>query len=535
MKSQPFEDEIENIENKVILKHLLTLAVELSSERDTNRLLEHILQSAMELTNSEGGTIYSITADKELAFATLINFPLGLHLGGTSNKPINFPAIPIYKENGDVNEHALVAIAAAKGEAIIIDDVYKCDEYDLSAARAMDKKTGFHTQSVLAIALTNHENELNGVLQLINPRVKGQVVAFTEQYIELVCSISALAAVALTNRQLIDDMENLFQAFTQLIAKAIDEKSPYTGGHCRRVPVLTMMIAEAVHKASSGPYASFKMSHDDRHELSLAGWLHDCGKIAIPEYIMDKATKLQTVHDRIELVNARFEIAKRDLQIALLMCKDTAKRQQLESQLKQLESDRAFLQHSNIGGEFMCPEAQKRVADIAKNHQVDIQGQVMDILTENEVYNLSIARGTLTPEERKVINKHMDITIEMLEALPFPKHLQNVPEFAGGHHETMDGKGYPKGLTKEQMSVPARMMAIADIFEALTAADRPYKPAKPLSECLLIMKKMCENNHIDKDLYVVFIESKVYLEYAKQHLKPQQIDEVDHAFILDFK
>lgn len=535
MKSQPFEGEIEHIENKVVLKHLLTLAIELSSERDTNRLLEHILQSAMELTHSEGGTIYSITDKKELAFATLVNFPLGLHLGGTSKKPINFPAIPIYKENGEVNEHALVAIAAAKGEMIIIDDVYNCDEYDLSAARAMDKKTGFHTQSVLAIALTNHENELNGVLQLINPRIKNQVVAFTEQYIELVCSISALAAVALTNRQLIDDMENLFQAFTQLIAKAIDEKSPYTGGHCRRVPELTMMIADAVHKASKGPYADFNMSADDRHELALAGWLHDCGKIAIPEYVMDKATKLQTVHDRIELVNARFEIAKRDIQIAQLMTKDKAEKQQLASQLAQLEADRAFLQHSNIGGEFMSADGQNRVADIATRYQVTIQDHTMNILTDNEVYNLRITRGTLTAEERQIINKHMDITIEMLEALPFPKHLQQVPEYAGGHHETMDGKGYPKGLTKEQMSVPARMMAIADIFEALTAADRPYKPAKPLSECLFIMKKMCENKHIDQDLFIVFIESKVYLDYAQRHLKAEQIDQVDHGFILDLR
>ncbi|MDK2593878.1 HD domain-containing phosphohydrolase [Pseudoalteromonas obscura] len=534
--------EEESIESQVALKHLLKLAIELSSEHDTDRLLEHILESAIALSNAEGGTIYSVSEDAQLKFATLINEPLGLHMGGTSGKEIPFPAIPIYLEDGSPNESALVALAAAKKDVIRIDDVYDCTDYDLSAARAMDKKTGYHTQSVLTVPMANHERDLNGVLQLINPRSKDKVVRFSADLVELICSISSLAAVALTNRQLIDDMETLFQAFTRLIAKAIDEKSPYTGGHCRRVPELTMMIADAVHNASSGPMAEFQMTAADRHELSLAGWLHDCGKIAIPEYVMDKATKLHSVYDRIELVVAKIEIAKRDIELKFsrqIVEAEVLDQQQeaenlkaeLQLALDKLDEESAFLSRANIGGEFMKESDQQRVQDLASNYDVSIGGVGQPLLTEEEVYNLSIARGTLTQEERLVINKHMDITLEMLEALPFPKHLRRVPEFAGGHHEKMDGTGYPKGLTRDQMSVPARIMAIADIFEALTAADRPYKDAKPLSECLFIMGKMKLGDHIDPDLFDVFVSSGVYLDYAHQYLKPEQIDDIDVANI----
>ncbi|KZN45326.1 HD domain-containing phosphohydrolase [Pseudoalteromonas luteoviolacea] len=536
IRSTVAEEDI--IESQVALKHLLKLAIELSSEHDTDRLLEHILESAIALSNAEGGTIYSVSEDAQLKFATLINEPLGLHMGGTSGKEIPFPAIPIYLEDGSPNESALVALAAAKKDVIRIDDVYDCTDYDLSAARAMDKKTGYHTQSVLTVPMANHERDLNGVLQLINPRSKDKVVRFSSDLVELICSMSSLAAVALTNRQLIDDMETLFQAFTRLIAKAIDEKSPYTGGHCRRVPELTMMIADAVHDAQSGPMAEFIMTAADRHELSLAGWLHDCGKIAIPEYVMDKATKLHSVYDRIELVVAKMEIAKRDIELdytkqiikaEMLDQQEKANslKEELQRALQTLDDESEFLSRANIGGEFMKEADQQRVQSLADSYQVLIAGFEQPLLSKEEVYNLSIARGTLTAEERVVINKHMDITLEMLEALPFPKHLKRVPEFAGGHHEKMDGTGYPKGLTRDQMSVPARIMAIADIFEALTAADRPYKDAKPLSECLFIMGKMKLGDHIDPDLFDVFVSSGVYLEYARQYLKPEQIDEVD--------
>lgn len=524
-----------------VLQHLIDISISLSVERNTTRLLERILTSAQTLTQADGGTIYSVTADKSLKFETLINNSLNLYMGGSSGEPISFPAIPIYKE-GQVNQHAIVAIAAAEGDMIHIPDVYACQQYDLSAARSMDLRTGYRTQSVLTVPMKNHEGELNGVLQLINATVDGKVSAFPAQQMELVRSLASLAAVALTNKQLIENMEELFQGIARLIAKAIDEKSPYTGGHCRRVPELTMMLADAVHSHNSGPLADFKLTEADRHELSVAGWLHDCGKIATPEYVMDKASKLQTIFDRIELVDAKIEIARRDLELRfagpLYLAshqQDQAQvnllQQQLAEGLAALDAGREFLRKANIGGEFMDKTDQQKVADFGRQTQICIAGTAQNLLSDNEIYNLSIARGTLTPEERQIINRHMDVTVDMLESLPFPKHLQRVPEFACGHHEKMDGTGYPKGLTKDQMSIPARMMAIADIFEALTASDRPYKEGKPLSECLAIMGRMRENQHIDPDLFDIFIERKVYLQYAEQFLKPGQIDKIDHSRI----
>lgn len=520
-----------------VLQHLIEISISLSVEKNTTRLLEHILTSAQTLTQADGGTIYSVTADKSLKFETLINNSLGMYLGGSSGQPIPFPTIPIFKE-GQVNQHAIVAIAAAEGEMIHIPDAYACQQYDLSAARSMDQRTGYHTQSVLTVPMKNHEGELNGVLQLINATVDGKVSAFSNQQMELVRSLASLAAVALTNKQLIENMEELFQGIARLIAKAIDEKSPYTGGHCKRVPELTMMLADAVHRHDQGPLADFTLTDAQRHELSVAGWLHDCGKIATPEYVMDKASKLQTIFDRIELVDAKIEIARRDLELSLAgplylaqHQQDQEKVSQLQQQLAQglaaLDLQREFLRKANIGGEFMDKNDQQRVADFGRQQQIQIAGQQQNLLSENEIYNLSIARGTLTPEERQIINRHMDITVDMLESLPFPKHLQRVPEYACGHHEKMDGTGYPKGLHKEQMSVPARMMAIADIFEALTASDRPYKEGKPLSECLTIMGRMKESQHIDPDLFDIFIDQQVYLQYAQQFLKAGQIDEVD--------
>ena len=524
-----------------VLQHLIDISISLSVERNTTRLLERILTSAQTLTQADGGTIYSVTADKSLKFETLINNSLNLYMGGSSGVPIPFPSIPIYKD-GQVNQHAIVAIAAAQGEMIHIPDAYACQQYDLSAARSMDLRTGYHTQSVLTVPMKNHEGELNGVLQLINATEDGKVGAFSTGQMELVRSLASLAAVAMTNKQLIEDMEELFQGIARLIAKAIDEKSPYTGGHCKRVPELTMMLANATHQYNSGPLADFKLTEADRHELSVAGWLHDCGKIATPEHVMDKASKLQTIFDRIELVDAKIEIAKRDFELSLTGPLYLASHQQdhdqvalLQQQLAQglaaLDAQREFFRKANIGSEFMHKEDQQKVADCGRQVQICIAGKEQNLLSDNEIYNLSIARGTLTPEERQIINRHMDITVDMLESLPFPKHLQRVPEFACGHHEKMDGTGYPRGLKKDQMSVPARMMAIADIFEALTASDRPYKDGKPLSECLAIMGRMRENQHIDPDLFDIFIDQKVYLQYAEQFLKPGQLDEIDHSRI----
>jgi len=512
------------------VEHFVDIGIALSTEKNHKVLLEKILLSAKFLANADGGTIYSITDNQELKFETIINDSLNLHLGGTTGKNIDLPNIPIYID-GNVNNKAMVALAAATNDIINIDDAYQVTDIDTNAAKEMDKLTGYHTQSLLTMPMKDHIDQLNGVLQLINAKDhQGNISVFTPQIQKLVQALSSLAAVVITNKQLIDDMENLFSSFSKLIAKAIDKKSPYTGGHCRRVPEITMMLADACNETTNGPISSFTMGKEDFHELGVAAWLHDCGKVATPEHVMDKATKLETIFDRIELVEAKFEIAARDITYSTKL--DDQQKTEL---LLQLNDDRDFICIANKGGEFFDQEKTDRVNAISMRYPITLSGVDQNLLTENEIYNLTISRGTLTSEERVIINGHMDITVEMLESMEFPKHLKRVPEYACGHHEKMDGTGYPKGLTRDQMSIPARIMAIADIFEALTAADRPYKPAKTLSETLTIMGWMRLDDHIDPDLFDVFIDKKVYLQFADKYLLDSQIDEFKLTDIPGYK
>jgi hypothetical protein len=343
---------------------------------------------------------------------------------------------------------------------------------------------------------------------------------------------------------LINQLEELFESFINLINAAIDDKSPYTGGHCQRVPALTMLLAEAAHRTKAGPLKDWSMTERDRYELKIAGLLHDCGKVTTPVHVVDKATKLQTIYDRIGLVDTRFEVIKRDAEVRALKAKLEALEQgnkagwpEIEArraaELMQFDADRAFLRLCNIGAERMAPEDQQRVFRIGTAYRWRNADGADDVpfLSEDEIRNLTIRAGTLTEDERKEINHHIEVTIMMLESLPWPKHLKNVPEYAGGHHERMDGKGYPRGLTREQMSVPARIMGIADIFEALTAKDRPYKKGKTLTEALTILGRLKSNGHIDPDLFDIFLREKVYLSYAEQFLDAEQIDHVDLAKI----
>jgi hypothetical protein len=280
------------------------------------------------------------------------------------------------------------------------------------------------------------------------------------------------------------------------------------------------------------------MTEDDRYELYIAAWLHDCGKVATPPHVVDKGTKLETIFDRIELVKTRMEILKRDAEI------DFLKRQlngslpdydeEYRNSIKQIDENIKFIESCNIGGEFMKPELQERIKSISEQKLL-LNNEKVNILTENEVRNLNITKGTLLPEERDIINDHISITIDMLEQLPYPKNLKNIPEFAGGHHEKMDGTGYPKGLKADQMSPQAKIMAIADIYEALTAADRPYKDGKKLSQAMRIMGFMKNDYHIDEDLFEIFVNSGVYKHYADEHVAAGQIDDVDEKAILGVK
>ncbi len=525
------------------LRRLNTIGVALSAEKDNGRLLERILESAKELTNADGGTLYLRTDDDHLKFEIMLTESLGVQMGGTSGEPIGFPPLPLYDGQGKPNHHMVAPYAAVEGITVNIPDAYEAKDFDFSGTRAFDERTGYRSKSFLTIPMVNHEHAVIGVLQLINARETdtGEVVAFSSADQHLVESLASQAAVALTNKRLIDAQKRMFESFIQLIAGAIDDKSPYTGGHCRRVPELTMMLADAATAATNGPLQDFHMDEENRYELRIAAWLHDCGKITTPEYVVDKGAKLETIFDRIALVDTRFEVLKRDAEIRMLRGmldadgrgeKESAElEKEYQQGVRELEEDRDFLKRCNIGGEFMSDEHMARVRTVAERRWVNQDGEEMNLLSEDEVYNLNIPRGTLTPEEREVINSHIVATIKMLEALPYPKYLCDVPEYAGGHHERMDGKGYPRGLTREQMSVQARVMGIADIFEALTAKDRPYKEGMVLSRALEVLGMMKMDNHIDPDLFDVFIREKVYLSYAEKFLGSDQKDEVDESNI----
>lgn len=522
------------------LEHLIDIGVALSAEQDIERLLHTILDAAMAVTQADGGTLYQVCGQRQLQFRILINHSLGLRLGAPDGQGVPLPDIPLYEADGSPNRRMVSAYAAVTGRTVNIRDAYSEAGFDFSGTRDFDARTGYRSQSFLTVPLRSHEGEVIGVLQLINaldppsraPR------PFSEQDQRLVEALASQAAVALTNRLLIDQLAKLFESFVDVINQAIDEKSPHTGQHCRRIPELTIMIAEAVHEADSGPLADFRLTDQDRYELKIAAMLHDCGKVTTPAHVVEKSTKLQTITDRVHLIDTRIEILRRDAEIAWLRARIAAleqghaqgleaAREMYAETLAQLAEDRHFLHRCNIGSETMCADDQARVGHIAAYPWRDQEGRAQRLLSADEELNLKIAKGTLTAAERELINHHIVATINMLEALPWPRHLRNVPEYAGGHHERMDGKGYPKGLTGEQMSVQARIMAVADIFEALTSADRPYKRANTLSEALTIMGRMKLERHIDPDIFDLFVARRVYLRYAEQYLNPAQIDAVD--------
>ena len=515
------------------INQLNSIGIALSTERDKTRLMKIILAGAQDLTNADGCTLYLLEKD-QLHFKIMHNQSLALDLIDDSESCIPLPAIPLYKSTGEANLKTVAAHAALTGKTTNIPDIYKNTDFDFSGTREYDARTGYISRSFLATPMRNHENDVIGVLQLINsinPDNKN-IQSFSDEDKQLVESLASQAAIALTNHNLIQELQNLLEKFIEIIAAAIDEKSPYTGDHCRRVPEIAMALADAINKTNKGPLANFQLNEKELYELRIAALLHDCGKITTPVHVVDKATKLETIFDRIQLLDSRFEIIRRDIEIAQLkhqlktagLTHDTSP---IKEQFDQLNEDFEFLKHANKGTEFMPESNRNRVRKIAETTWQTRHGETKPLLTEKEIENLTIAKGTLLDEEREIINNHIVTTLNMLNALPFPKHLRNVPDIAGNHHERMDGKGYPRGLKREDMSVQERLMGIADIFEALTAADRPYKEPMQLSQVLSILADMSRTGHIDPDLFEIFIKQRAYLAYAEKNLRPNQIDDFD--------
>ena len=528
------------------IKRLNKIGLSLSRENDINVIFELIMEEARHITHADGRTLYMKSDDgKSMRFEIVRNDSMKTIMGGTSGVEITWPAPPLFDMAGNPNNKNVVSYAAHTGETINVKDAYVEEGFDFSGAKDMDESTGYHSKSFLTVPLKNHEDEIIGVMQLLNSidQKTGEVQSISSEMQQQVESLASQGAVALTNKRLVAELKNLFESFIKLIATAIDKKSPYTGGHCERVPEIAMLLADAVEKTKSGKYKDFAMTEEERYELFIASWLHDCGKVATPPHIVDKGVKLETITDRIEVVDTRFEVLKRDAEMEFLnkqikFLKNGTKngvlnkaKSDLGKTIKQLNDDQAFIQKTNHGGEFMEANDQERVADIGK-YKWNLKGKKINFLDKTDIRNLQIPKGTLLPEEREIINDHIVITIDMLEKLPYPKNLRNVPEFAGGHHEKLDGTGYPKGLKEEEMSTQAKIMAIADIYEALTAEDRPYKDGKKLSQAMRIMGYMKNDYHIDKDLFKIFVKSGVYKQYAEKYLSDDQLDDIDEASVL---
>ena len=517
------------------IRKLIQIGVALSAERNIERLFEMIVEEARKFTHADGGTLYIMSDDEEeLRFVIVQNESLKIKMGGTSGE-INWKPVKMKNPDGTPNYSNVSACAAISGEIVNIPDVYDADGFNFEGTRKFDATTGYRSKSMLVIPMRNHEHDIIGVLQLLNamdPLTK-ETIPFSDESQQMTESLASQAAVALTNNSLIRDLENLLESFITTIAIAIDEKSPYTGGHVSRVAELTIEIATRINKTKEGPFADVFFNEDQMREIRIAAWLHDVGKVTTPEYVVDKSTKLETICDRIELLKTRFEVLKRDREIELLKSRISAGNNPVHIDAnmdanndnfnKMLEDDMNFLMTSNIGTEFMDRDDIERLKTIAQRKWV-YNGEESNFLTDNEVYNLSIQSGTLTEEERCIVNNHAMVTYKMLSELPFPKKLRNIPTYAASHHERPDGSGYPLGLKGEQISLQSRILSLADIFEALTAKDRPYKKGKTLSEVLKIMDFMVKNGHIDKTLYDFFIKERIHIDYARRELEPKQID-----------
>jgi HD-GYP domain-containing protein (c-di-GMP phosphodiesterase class II) len=562
---------------RVTISNFFSLITSISGESDINLMLDRVSDETMKASSADAAVIYLLTDDESELKAQPIRLAGGSVLGEAT-----LPAQSLQESSDD--NHLLGYFTRREAGVEHLDKNQAGDLHLLPIFEALESEK----ITVIVLPLTNRKNEGTGLLCLLYAEHnQGLENALSPEHIGFAQALSGFTAVSMESRQLLKMQKDLLQSFIELIASAIDAKSPYTGGHCQRVPELTKMLAEAACESSDSRFEDFSLSEEEWEELHIASWLHDCGKVTTPEYVVDKSTKLETIYDRIHEIRMRFEVLKRDAEIDFWQQLSNGRKHdklksELDQKLAQLDDDFAFVASCNEGGEFMAPEKIDRLNEIAakswrrtlsdrigisweeglrkqRNCEAELPVQeslIVDkeehifyrdaddtINDENpwdfkldtpqykynkgELYNLSVARGTLADEERFKINEHMVQTIIMLNQLPFPKHLRNVPAIAGGHHETMIGTGYPKKLRREDMSLTARMMAIADIFEALTAADRPYKKAKSLSESVKIMSFMKKDQHIDPDLFELFLQSGVYMDYAKRFLSEAQIDEVD--------
>ncbi len=528
-----------NDDLKAQVDNLIRIGIALPSQQNVDELLEMIVDESRRFTRADAGTLFTVSADeKHLDWRIVQNDTLGTRVGGTSDVEVD---ASVYRPvelvaDGQPNLSNVSAYAANTGQMVNIPDVYEAEGFDFTGPRLYDKATGYRSQSMLVLPLKRTDGEVIGVLQLLNARDEAglKVVPFSSAFEALTASLASQAAVAMANAQLIQELRDLFDAFIRAIASAIDGKSPHTAGHVRRVADLTMLLAGAVNQADSREWEHLKFTEGELEALRIAAWMHDVGKITTPEHIVDKGTKLATIHDRVHTIRTRYELLRRDAEIAALKRRlaraeaggttsgeDTD--EGIARAMADLEEEFQFVARCNTGSESMDDDDLDRLREIASKTYAE-GPRTLPRLSEDEVMNLSIRRGTLTDEERAVINNHAAVTYRLLSQLPFTKQHKKIPEVAAGHHERLDGSGYPNGLAADEISLEARLMAVADIFEAITAPDRPYRKPMSLSGALKLLKYSVRDGELDGRIVDLLVESGVARRYAEKELSPDQID-----------
>lgn len=502
------------------LKRLSSIGIALSSESNLEKLLEMIVDEARNFTNADAGSLY-LRQDDQLHFAIVHNSTLGVRMGGASGHEISWPAIPLYVD-GKPNTANVCAFAAINRRIVNIPDVYNAPGFNFEGTRIFDARSGYRSQSYLTVPLCDHENQVIGVLQLINAKDNADVIPFDIELEPLVASLASQAAVALTNAKLIRDTKALFESFVKVMATAIDERSPSTAGHIKRVTDITLALALAVNEINEGKYANTYFDEDQINEMRIAAWMHDVGKITTPIHIIEKRMKLEAIFDRIEMVRLRIELCKQQkindyLRMCLHICKPgdddvqtsiAQSEKDLKVELARLDDDMAFLVEMNKSCEFVPPPKIDKLHEIASRTYC-LQGEPQPLLTSDELENLSVTRGNVTGEQLAIMREHADVTIKLLQQIPFTRKLSAVCEIAGGHHEKLNGKGYPLHLKAEQIPIQTRMITIADIYEALTARDRSYKKERTPQEALRILGFMAADGEIDAELLRIFQEKVV--------------------------
>lgn len=519
-------------------ERMVDIGLALSAEQKVEGIFEMIVTEARRLTNADAGTLYIVDPTRRyLDFVVLQNDTLGVRMGGVTGEPVSLPPVSLYLSDGGQNHANVSSYAALTGKTVNISDVYEAQGFDFTGTRRYDATTGYRSRSMLLVPMKNHEDVIIGVLHLLNATdEKGRIRDFSGDSLKAVGALASQAAVALSNAQLTEGLRDLFYSFIRSIATVIDAKSSYTSGHIERVVKLTMIMAEAVNGADKGPFKDKLFSPDELEELRLAAWMHDVGKITTPERVMNKSTKLETLFDRGELVRTRFELIEESIKSRMLeemmelaasgaeqpALRDVAGR--YEKKREHLARDKDFVLTVNVPGGFLDEAGLARLREIA-DKRFEHQGVSRPYLTQDELKHLSVRKGTLTVDERRIIERHAEITHAMLSKLPFPESLAQVPEIAGRHHEKLDGTGYPRGLSGADLNLQARILAVADVFEALTAKDRPYKQPMKLSTAVDVLRSAGNTGHIDPDLVDLLVSKGLLRRYADEELDPDQVDE----------